>query len=57
MKARKISGKFDMFGLKHVMLDPGRDVNPFLQVKPRSMHNLFAVGLDLQKGDHVTLVD
>jgi len=46
-----------MFGLTHVMLDPGRDVNPFLQVKPRSMHNLFAVGLDLQKGDHVTLVD
>jgi hypothetical protein len=39
------------------MLDPGRDVNAFLQVKPRSMHNLFAVGLDLQKGDHVTLVD
>jgi hypothetical protein len=56
-KAEKFWGKFDVFGLKHFMLDPGRDVNAFLQVKPRSMQNLFAVGLDLQKGDHVTLVD
>ena len=46
-----------MFGLKHVMLDPGRDVNAFLQVKTEGIHNLLAFIHDLQKGDHVTLVD
>jgi hypothetical protein len=57
VKAKKFSGKFDVFALKHVMLEPERVMNASLQVKPASMHNS-SVGIhDLQKGDHVTLID
>jgi len=42
-KAEKFSEKFDVFRLKRFMLEPGRDVNACLQVKPRSMHFSFAV--------------
>jgi hypothetical protein len=57
VKAGKISRKFNVFRLKHFMLEPGHDVNASLQVKPRSMHNSLEVGLDLQNCDHVKLVD
>jgi hypothetical protein len=56
-KAEKISGKFDMFGLKQFMPEPRHDVNASLQVKPGSMRFSFAVGLDLHNCDHVKLVD
>ena len=57
MKAKKFSGKFDVFVLKHVMLEPERVMNASLQVKPDSMHNFPEFIHDLQKSDHVTFID
>ena len=37
-KARKFSEKFDVFRLKHFMLEHERDMNAFLQVKTASIH-------------------
>ena len=56
-KAGKFSGKFDVFALKHVMIDPERVMHASLQVKTGSMHNLSAFIHDLQNRDHVTLID
>jgi hypothetical protein len=57
VKAKKFSGKFDVFALKPVMLEPERITNASLKVKPGSMHNLLAFIHELQKSDHVTLID
>jgi len=56
-KAKKFSGKFDVFALRHFMLDPERVMNASLQVKTGSMHNLSAFIHDLQKSDHVKFFD
>jgi len=56
-KAKKFSEKFDTFRSKHFMIDPERVMNASLQVKTGSMHNLLAFSHELQKSDHVTLVD
>jgi len=56
-KAKKFSGKFDVFALRHFMLDPERVMNTCLQVKTGSMHNLSAFIHDLQKSDHVKFFD
>jgi hypothetical protein len=39
------------------MIDPERVMNASLQVKTGSMHNLLAFSHELQKSDHVALVD
>ena len=46
-----------MFALKHFTLEIERVMNAFLQVMTDNMHNLSVFGRDLQKSDHVTLVD
>ena len=56
-EAKKFSGKFDVFALKHFTLEIERVMNAFLQVMTHSMHNSSVFGRDLQKSDHVTLVD
>jgi len=56
-KAKKFSAKFNVFRLKHFMLEPERDLNASLQVETGSIQNFLAFGPDLQNRDHVVLVD
>ena len=46
-----------MFALKHFMLEIERVMNASLQVMNDNMHNVLQFIHNLQKGDHVTLVD
>ena len=57
MKAGKFSEKFNVFRLKHFMLEVGRVMNASLQVKTASIHKLLALDHELQNRDHFTLID
>jgi len=51
--AQKSPAKFNVFGLRRSLLEPGFDVYLSLQVKPRCMFDFVAFSFDLHNRNHV----